>query len=110
MIGVDIINLARISDDFERLGERILSDKEKTQLLTYQTKTSKISYIGGRFAAKEAYVKASGDKLVDFQTVEVINDQDGRPHIYVKNEEIGEVSIAHDGYAIAIVSLFKENK
>ncbi|MFA6796153.1 MAG: holo-ACP synthase [Bacilli bacterium] len=110
MLGVDIVNLERIKDNYDDLARRLLSDKERAQLLTYKAKTSKISYIGGRFAAKEAYVKASGNKLVNYKEVEIIDDMNGRPHIYINDCEIGEVSIAHDGYAIAVVSLFKEKK
>lgn len=106
MIGIDIVDLERIQDDYDRIGDRILSPREKAQLLTYGAKTSKISYVGGRFAAKEAYVKASGNKAVDFRKIEILNDSQGRPHIYLNEREIGEVSIAHDGFAVAVVNLF----
>ncbi|MDD4531953.1 MAG: 4'-phosphopantetheinyl transferase superfamily protein [Bacilli bacterium] len=110
MIGIDIVDLTRIVDDYDKIGDRILSTNEKKQMLTYESKLSKISYVGGRFAAKEAYVKASGDKTVIFKNVEVIDDKNGKPHIYINAREVGEVSIAHDGYAIAVVNLYEENK
>jgi len=110
VIGVDIVCLDRIKDTYEQMAKRLLSERENVQLLTYVDKSCKISYVAGRFAAKEAYVKASGNKAVNFKTVEILDDEDGEPHIFLEGNEIGEVSIAHDGYAIAFVNLTQGEK
>ena len=41
-------------------------------------------------------------------SIETLNDSNGKPHLFVNNEEVGKVSISHDTFAIAVVLLNKE--
>ena len=82
MIGVDIVKISR----FENKSE----------------------YLASRFASKEAYLKASGKMTTKLSSIETLNDSNGKPHLFVNNEEVGEVSISHDTFAIAVVLLNKE--
>ncbi|CAD2073594.1 holo-ACP synthase [Jeotgalicoccus meleagridis] len=106
-LGTDIIELSRISkvNKDDRLAKRILSEKEWEYYKNIDNETRKISFLGGRFAVKEAYSKALGTgigKTVSFNEITCINDQhgkpliDGSPHVHV--------SISHSrDYATATV-------
>lgn len=110
MIGIDIIKIARVyklEDDFPN---RVLSREELERYQSFgEDEDEKARFLASRWAAKEAYVKASGERSVDFRTISVMADESGRPHLRVRGVEVGEVSLAHDSYAIAIVQLDKEN-
>lgn len=111
MIGIDIVKISRVyklEDDFPR---RVLSEEELSRYQSFGAdEEKKARFLASRWAAKEAYVKASGDKAVDFRTISVMADAAGRPHLRVAGREVGEVSLAHDGYAIAVVVLPEERR
>jgi len=93
MIGIDITNISRFSDDKDRFAEKILTADE---LAEYEKSHSKLNYLAGRWAAKEAIFKACG--LID---VSVLSEDSGRP--YIKDHEEINISISHDTeYAIAV--------
>ena len=76
-------------------------------------------FFGGRFAAKEAFVKAlgTGFRNVSFQDIEILSDDLGKPMMMILNEITQldksyniHLSISHSFSAItAIVILEKEN-
>ena len=119
--GTDIIEIERIKESIENIGEkflkRVFTDKE----IEYceSKKAQKYQHYAGRFAAKEAAFKAISKILDDKYSVcwkdfETINDGQGRPSIILHNintEKIEsiDVSISHcKEYAIAnVVILFK---
>ena len=107
MIGIDIVRIDRFKDTCSDFAKRILSDRESIEL-DKRNGEQKYEYIAGRFAAKEAYYKATKNKNVDARKIEVLNDCDGSPHLYVNGKMTGEVSISHDTYAIAIVEVVEE--
>ena len=86
--------------DFSRLIQSILLNLKNGQ--------NKSEYLASRFASKEAYLKASGKMTTKLSSIETLNDSNGKPHLFVNNEEVGEVSISHDTFAIAVVLLNKE--
>lgn len=104
MIGCDIVDISRVKKDASLLAERILSLREQKE---YQKRKgqAQYDYLAGRFAAKEAYVKASGNRDVTYKEIEILDDEKGKPHLFYKKEEKGEVTLAHDGFAIAFVVL-----
>lgn len=103
-IGIDNVLISRMEKVPERFPERYLSERE---LKEFQTRSPalKASYLAGRFAAKEAFVKATGRKAVKYRSIEILDDGDGKPHLYVDGVETGHVSITHDFIASAIVWL-----
>lgn len=104
MLGIDVVEIARFRDNYEGWVRRVLSERER-QELTSRKDQGTLEYLAGRFAAKEAYVKASGQRTIGWDEVEILDDFEGKPHLYVMGRESGEVSIAHDGYAVAVVLL-----
>ena len=102
-IGVDIVNLNRIKIDHDHFVRRVLTDKEYEIFLSLNTDGRKREYLGGRFAAKEAYMKACGCGLGDisFHSIEILNHENGSPYL---NDPNAQVSISHEeDYAIAFV-------
>lgn len=104
-IGVDIIELDRLDLSHESFTQRVLTDKEYQVYLSLKSDIRKKEYLGGRFAAKEAYLKAKHQGLGDisFQQIEILNDETGCPYL---NDDHALVSISHEKhYAIAFVAL-----
>ena len=97
-IGVDICHLQRLKD-LDSLAKRILHDNEYQVFLSKKTFKHQREYLGGRFAVKEAYVKACGCK--NFKSICCLNDFNGKPYIV---DDSCHVSISHeDDYVIAFV-------
>ena len=117
-LGTDITELARIKASYDRFGRRflqkILTEEEQKNL-----PESPIAYIAGRFAAKEATVKALGTGFSDGLGplhVEVLRGPAGQPLLQLhgpacrRAEALGmrnaHISISHDrNAAVAVVVL-----
>lgn len=97
-IGVDICHLNRLGD-LDKLAVKILHHDEYLLYQNKKTIQAKKEFLGGRFAVKEAYIKACG--LTRFQDICCLNDQQGKPYIAGKQ---CHVSISHEKeYAIAFI-------
>jgi holo-[acyl-carrier protein] synthase len=82
-IGTDIVTVARIEAAIGRHGDsfakRILSDKEYVE---FQTQIQRARFLAKRFAAKEAFAKATGRGLrhpVSLRRITVSHDALGKP-------------------------------
>lgn len=120
--GVDIIEIERIRDSIEDIGERFLERVFTEKEIQYceSRKGQKYQHYAGRFAAKEAALKAISTELdnkysVSWKDFEIINDGQGRPQIKIlnvnaENIESIDVSISHCKlYAIANVTVLYNN-
>ena len=119
--GVDIIEISRVKESIENLGENFLNrvyTKKEIEYCEGRGK-SKYEHYAARFAVKESVFKALSQMLKDkyeitWKDIETINDDQGRPKVEVlfikinKIENI-DVSISHcKEYAIAnVVVLLK---
>ncbi len=102
-IGVDIVDLRRFDLENTHFIQRVLTIKEYEFYSSLQNLKRQREYLGGRFAGKEAYMKACHQGLgsLSFQDIEILNDKDGAPYL---NDEYAKISISHeDDYAIAFV-------
>jgi holo-[acyl-carrier protein] synthase len=98
-IGTDLLEIARIRRILEqsagdRFLERILSPREVE--LARQKKGRMAEFAAGRFAAKEAIVKAIGcgiGKQIGFQDIEVLPGALGKPQCFIKQEALARVSL-----------------
>lgn len=102
-VGIDLIALNRLTDP-DKLAEFVLSDREKAE---YKERSDRIEYLGGRFAAKEAYLKAVGKGLggISLKSIEILTGKNGEPLLTCEGKA-ASVSISHDGgFAVAIVIL-----
>ena len=120
--GVDIIEVNRIKESIEQIGQvfvdRIFTEKEQE----YCEKSNKMKYqhFAARFAAKEAVFKAISNKLkskydISWTDIEIKNDENGKPMFFIdklnKCDIISkDISMSHiKDYAIASVSILLEN-
>ena len=119
--GTDIVEIDRIKDSIEKLGDKFLNKVYTEQEIKYCESKGKQKYqhYAARFAVKEAAFKAVSESLDDKYSVcwkdfETINDKNGRPSINILNintkqiENI-DISISHcKQYATAnVVILYK---
>lgn len=116
-VGVDLISVERIAASVARrprLLERLFTAAERRLLERGDSAEASQRSLAGRFAAKEAVMKALGVGLgeVDFKDIEVVGGRGGRPAIALhgRAEEraaaIGaaevSISMSHDaGLALA---------
>lgn len=117
-LGTDITELARIKGCHERFGERFLQ-----KILTPREQAAMpecpVAYLAGRFAAKEAAVKALGTGFADglgFPHIEVLRGPLGQPLLRLHGPALeraralgvnaAHISISHDRHAaVAVVVL-----
>lgn len=101
-VGTDIVAMDRVPLTDLAFVRGLLSDKE---LALFNERKDQNEFLAGRFAAKEAFLKALGTGLsgARLSEIDVSYRQSGQPILSYKGKEY-EVSIAHDGgYAIAVV-------
>jgi len=113
-IGVDVVDLARFERALDRtpaLRARLFSDTEQRQ----GDRVLALRSLAGRFAAKEALIKALGESTgVRWHDMQVVSGADGNPSFQLAGAaaEIAEqrgvsavhLSMSHDGgIAIAYV-------
>lgn len=111
--GVDIVHVPRITRLMEEHGERFLKKILSEDEISRMPAANSELYAAGRFAAKEALVKAAGSSF-DFSEVSVYNDDEGKPYFsggtaerITGNNKI-HLSISHDtDYAVAFVIIEK---
>lgn len=89
--GFDLAALPRIKTLLERYGERfirrILTEKEQAGLPV--SSTGRTAYVAGRFAAKEAAVKALGTGFalgIGMHDVEIVSRPSGKPELILHGE------------------------
>lgn len=118
-LGIDIVEVHRLRSALEKgeaMAKRVFTEPE----LDYcQARKNKYQHFAGRFAAKEAALKALGtgwQEGIRWQDVEVVPDKKGKPELnfYGKAKEIFKefsakralVTITHaSDYAVAVVVL-----
>lgn len=122
-IGLDLVKIERIRTLAERWRERFLERlyTEAERRYCFE-RASPYASLAGRFAAKEAVLKAIGTGWsagVSWQDIQVLNDGSGKPVAQVQGragallQEAGvtdiHISLSHDAdYAIAQVVLTRE--
>ena len=120
-LGIDLCAIARMRGSLDRFGDRIwtriLSERERDELAS---RSDRATALAGRFAAKEALVKAlAGAPGVGWHDIEVHRKRGEPPSIVLSGpakelaskREVGRVhlSITHDaGVAAAVVILERD--
>ena len=118
--GTDIVEISRIRDDIEKMGDRFLNRIYTQNEIEYceSKKSQKYQSYAARFAAKEAIYKALS-KYINFEYTwkdfEILNDEKGKPFVKLNFKidylEDLELSLSHcKEYAVAnVVAIYKEN-
>lgn len=119
-VGIDLVDVTRIERLLTQYGDRfiarILGPDELSQL---GGRYDRAQFVAGRFAAKEAAIKALGHYLTDrpaLTKIQVVNDVTGRPSLDLSHlasprlqRVSAQLSISHErSHAIAIVILTEE--
>lgn len=120
-VGTDICSVARVRQAYERFGDRfinrVLTESEARYVMS--ARHHMLERLAGRFAAKEATVKALGVgwRGVGWKEVEVIRLESGEPTIRLSGRALDiaarrnltgfALSISHEReFAIAVVVAF----
>ena len=121
-IGVDIVDIARIQALLDRYGERFLRRVYTEAETAYaMSGANKAERLAGRFAVKEAVMKAlgTGKSLgILWRDIETVRGRLGKPVVHLHGQAVKwaklrdggavHVTIAHDGgKAVAFVILEK---
>ena len=116
-VGTDIIEVTRIQDSIEKLGDKFLNRVFTANEIAYceSKKATKYEHYAARFAGKEAVFKAISPMLknkfsIDWTDVEILNDEQSRPYVTFYKEELKNVnidlSLSHiKAYAVATAIL-----
>ena len=116
-IGTDIIEIARVETAAKRTAsflKRLFTDAE---IAYCSSRGRPYQHFAGRFAAKEAVIKALG-RAVPWREIEILNDERGKPLCTLtgKAAEIAAgrrvlVSISHcEGYSTAVAVAVLESQ
>lgn len=107
MIGVDVIKISRISKmkNLDQFVQRVLSENEIGNYQSLHGDSRRIEWLAGRFAAKEAVIKALPLEDVPLKAIEIqtINNKN---FTIVQHYRL-DVSISHEediAIAVAIIS------
>lgn len=116
--GTDIIEIDRIKQNIENLGDKFLSKIYTKQEIEYceSKKVQKYQSYAARFAVKEAAFKAISYKLKDkyqicWKDIETVVNAQGKPELKIIGLDLNDiesmdVSISHcKDYAIANVTM-----
>ena len=116
--GVDIIEISRVKESIESLGERFINRVFTEKEIEYceSKNVQKYQHYAARFAAKEATFKALSWKLEDkyaicWKDIEVVDDKQGRPSLNIIGMNLDDIenidiSLSHcNEYAVANVTV-----
>ncbi|OGW75319.1 MAG: holo-[acyl-carrier-protein] synthase [Omnitrophica bacterium RBG_13_46_9] len=83
--GIDIVEISRFKNATKKWGGNFL-DKifTKNEVVYSKKRRFQDQHFAARFAAKEAVLKAFGDKMTsirNWQDIEILNDKSGKPYI-----------------------------
>jgi len=118
-LGVDIVDVARIGRAYSTYGDRFLRRiLGPDEMIAFSARHNKIQFLAGRFAAKEAVVKALGQylsKRPPLSTLQVLNDHTGQPRLHLPGHIKGKlpnvrclVSISHNRSSAIATAIFTE--
>lgn len=113
--GIDIVEVKRLKKTIKKWGEsflnRVFTDKE----ISYakNRRSNYYEHLAGRFAAKEAILKATDVGEFAFKDIEIINNASGKPNAVItkssKKKYTISVSISHiKDYAVASAVVTKK--
>lgn len=119
--GTDIIEVVRIKESIEKLGNKFLNKVyTQNEIIYCESKNmSKYEHYAARFAAKEAIFKAISPLLenkfsIDWTDIEILNDNEGRPYAVLTKDNLKninlDISLSHiKDYAIAMAVAIVDN-
>lgn len=109
-IGVDIVKTARIRTAVERWGQRFLERVFTAEEISYSyKKNDPFLSLSVRFAAKEAFIKASPKgQTISLTDIEISSQADGRPLLHLRDR--AKKTLEHLDISCIHVSLSHEKE
>ncbi|WP_394282284.1 holo-ACP synthase [Corynebacterium sp.] len=119
-VGVDVVHISAFREQLALPGSTFEAVFTARELRLAATKPDRAEHLAGRWAAKEAFIKAWSQSIygrppliepdrVDFAEIDVVADRFGRVaiqlsgHVAAVAPAAQSVSISHDGdYAVAV--------
>ena len=113
MVGTDIIEVSRIERLIKEKGSKFLNKIYTQNEIDYcESKgPNKYQHYAGRFAAKEAIIKAIGGRSPNLKNIQISNDDNGTPHVDIIPDPAIlspslHISISHvKKYAVAFATI-----
>ncbi|MFZ1080799.1 MAG: holo-ACP synthase [Candidatus Kryptoniota bacterium] len=114
-VGIDIVEVSRIQESIEDYGFLFTGKIFTSEEIKYcSNKPNPFQHYAARFAAKEAFSKATGtgwNSDFSWQEVEVANEKSGKPCLRLSGLSLGNfggkkifLSLSHSGdYVTAVV-------
>jgi holo-[acyl-carrier protein] synthase len=119
-MGIDIADQTRFQRSLDRQGERIIQRIfTENEIVICQRYRKNVEHFAGKFAVKEAFMKAIGKETakIEFKEIEVLNQENGAPYILTHGkakeavEKLGitkiHISISHDANIAAAVVILE---
>lgn len=112
-LGTDIEDISRFERFKNNKNDPFIKKVFSMEEIEYCYKDNKISqHLAGKFCAKEACIKALKRKDLQFNQINILNNDDGSPYIKLENTSISYklfVSISHTkNYATSTVIATEE--
>jgi holo-[acyl-carrier protein] synthase len=108
-IGIDIIEIKRIEEAVNSLGDKFLRRIYTADEIDYCLRRKKMGFpeLAARFAAKEAYAKSIGTGMrgIRWKDIETANNSKGKPIYKIKGKpaENCHLTLSHSrNYAVAM--------
>ena len=100
-VGIDIVEIEKVDRLIKEWGKHFLHRVfTELEIRDWQRTGKRTSFLAGRFAAKEAFLKAYGNSM-RFKDIEILKDDSGKPIINFKTKKTNDlakrttVSISH---------------
>ncbi len=105
--GTDIIEISRIKEDIEKIGESFINRIYTENEIKYceSKKNQKYQHYAVRFAAKEAVFKAISEFLdnkysISWKDIEILNNSQGKPIVKLEGKQFNslesiDLSLSH---------------
>ena len=95
--GIDMVEISRVERVFKSYGERFLIRNYSTDEIENlnQKRAGKIQSIAGKFAAKEAVMKALGEFFesgVRLKDIEILNSLSGAPYVRLPKNIVTKIN------------------
>lgn len=120
-VGIDIVEIDRIARLYEKYGKRfsnrLLGERERH---LFEERCGSVAFLAGRFAVKEALIKALGEHLSQrpsLASLQVEPGERGRPRV-VWPDYLGDimrgldcaVSISHERQSAVAIAIISEKR
>ncbi len=113
-IGIDIVDIRKLQKAHQKWGDFFLKKIFSPQEIDYCfSKKNSYQHLAGRFACKEAVIKALGQNI-GFKNITIYNTKTGRPCVEIDSNPFDEkievfVSLSHlESYATAVAVVVKK--